>query len=247
MRGFVFDAGAFIGLERRAPLMLGIFDEALRGRVEVILPRTVIAQVWRGTAPPARRGRVDHARPRARQPGRHRRAHAGAGKADRCDDRPDFASGHRGRSRRAGGRRTRTRRPHVGRRRYCPHRRATRAGACLTGRPNEILLDIGERRRDTGPGRRADSMAIIEARGLARTFKSRKRTVEAVRGVDLTVHDGEIVGFLGPNGAGKTTTLRMLTTLLRPTAGSATVAGADLLANPLDVRKKIGYVAQAIR
>ena len=54
-------------------------------------------------------------------------------------------------------------------------------------------------------------MAIIEARGLARTFKSRKRTVEAVRGVDLTVGEGEIVGFLGPNGAGKTTTLRMLT------------------------------------
>ena len=49
MRGFVFDAGAFIGLERQAPLMLGILDEALRGRVEVILPRTVIAQVWRGT------------------------------------------------------------------------------------------------------------------------------------------------------------------------------------------------------
>ena len=89
-------------------------------------------------------------------------------------------------------------------------------------------------------------MAIIEARGLARTFKSRKRTVEAVRGVDLTVGDGEIVGFLGPNGAGKTTTLRMLTTLLRPTAGTATVAGADLLRNPLRVRKKIGYVPQAI-
>ena len=63
-------------------------------------------------------------------------------------------------------------------------------------------------------------MAIIEARGLARTFTSRKRTVHAVRGVDLTVDDGEIVGFLGPNGAGKTTTLRMLTTLLRPTAGT---------------------------
>jgi ABC-2 type transport system ATP-binding protein len=89
-------------------------------------------------------------------------------------------------------------------------------------------------------------MAIIEARGLARTFKSRKRTVEAVRGVDLTVGEGEIVGFLGPNGAGKTTTLRMLTTLLKPTAGMATVAGADLLANPLEVRKKIGYVPQAI-
>ena len=89
-------------------------------------------------------------------------------------------------------------------------------------------------------------MAIIEARGLARTFTSRKRTVEAVRGVDLTVSDGEIVGFLGPNGAGKTTTLRMLTTLLRPTAGTATVAGADLLADPLGVRRRIGYVPQAI-
>jgi ABC-2 type transport system ATP-binding protein len=89
-------------------------------------------------------------------------------------------------------------------------------------------------------------MAIIEARGLARTFTSRRRTVEAVRGVDLTVADGEIVGFLGPNGAGKTTTLRMLTTLLRPTAGTATVAGADLLADPVGVRRRIGYVAQAI-
>ena len=89
-------------------------------------------------------------------------------------------------------------------------------------------------------------MAIIEAHGLARTFTSRKRTVEAVRGVDLTVRDGEIVGFLGPNGAGKTTTLRMLTTLLRPTAGTATVAGADLLADPVGVRRRIGYVAQAI-
>jgi ABC-2 type transport system ATP-binding protein len=89
-------------------------------------------------------------------------------------------------------------------------------------------------------------MGIIEARGLARTFTSRKRKVEAVRGVDLTVADGEIVGFLGPNGAGKTTTLRMLTTLLRPTAGSATVAGADLLRDPLGVRRKIGYVPQAI-
>ena len=89
-------------------------------------------------------------------------------------------------------------------------------------------------------------MAIIEARGLARTFVSRKRKVEAVRGVDLTVGDGEIVGFLGPNGAGKTTTLRMLTTLLNPTAGTATVAGADLLRDPVGVRRKIGYVPQAI-
>ena len=89
-------------------------------------------------------------------------------------------------------------------------------------------------------------MPVIEARGLTRVFKNRKRTVEAVRGVDLTVGEGEIVGFLGPNGAGKTTTLRMLTTLLRPTAGSATVAGADLLRDPVGVRKRIGYVPQAI-
>ena len=89
-------------------------------------------------------------------------------------------------------------------------------------------------------------MAIIEARGLARDFTSRKRTVHAVRGVDITAEEGEIVGFLGPNGAGKTTTLRMLTTLLRPTAGTATVAGADLLRDPLGVRKRIGFVPQAI-
>jgi ABC-2 type transport system ATP-binding protein len=89
-------------------------------------------------------------------------------------------------------------------------------------------------------------MAIIEAKGLARDFKSRKRIVHAVRGVDLTVTAGEVVGLLGPNGAGKTTTLRMLTTLLRPTAGTATVAGADLLRDPLEVRKRIGFVPQAI-
>jgi ABC-2 type transport system ATP-binding protein len=85
---------------------------------------------------------------------------------------------------------------------------------------------------------------MIEARGLARTFRTRKGPVEAVRGVDLTVHAGEIVGFLGPNGAGKTTTLRMLTTLLTPTAGTATVAGCDLLGDPAGVRRRIGYVAQ---
>jgi ABC-2 type transport system ATP-binding protein len=85
---------------------------------------------------------------------------------------------------------------------------------------------------------------VIKASGLARTFKARGRTVEAVRGVDLSVEAGELVGFLGPNGAGKTTTLRMLTTLLVPTAGEATVAGCDLRKDPVGVRKRIGYVAQ---
>ena len=89
-------------------------------------------------------------------------------------------------------------------------------------------------------------MPVIEAIDLTRVFTTKKGTVEAVRGVSLTVETGEIVGFLGPNGAGKTTTLRMLTTLLRPTAGRATVAGADLLNDPVGVRRRIGYVGQAI-
>lgn len=88
-------------------------------------------------------------------------------------------------------------------------------------------------------------MPIIESCGLGRTFSARRGVVEAVKGVDLAVDEGEIVGFLGPNGAGKTTTFRMLTTLLRPTTGSAEVAGADLLRNPVGVRKAIGYVPQA--
>jgi ABC-2 type transport system ATP-binding protein len=76
-------------------------------------------------------------------------------------------------------------------------------------------------------------------------FKTRKQTVEAVAGVDLTVRTGEIFGFLGPNGAGKTTTLRMLATLLPPTGGTASVAGCNLLTQPDKVRSRIGYVSQA--
>jgi ABC-2 type transport system ATP-binding protein len=86
---------------------------------------------------------------------------------------------------------------------------------------------------------------VIHARGLVRTFRKKKQEVRAVDGVDLDVEAGEIVGFLGPNGAGKTTTLRMLTTLLVPTAGTATVAGCDLLADPVGVRRRIGSVSQS--
>src|ERR1051325_1750821 len=85
---------------------------------------------------------------------------------------------------------------------------------------------------------------MIEARGLARTFKTRRGQVEAVRGIDLDVAAGEIVGLLGPNGAGKTTTQRMLATLLVPTAGEATVAGCDLRRDPIGVRRQLGYVSQ---
>ncbi|MFE9439149.1 ATP-binding cassette domain-containing protein [Streptomyces sp. NPDC006602] len=88
-------------------------------------------------------------------------------------------------------------------------------------------------------------MAIISTAGLARTFQTKFGPVEAVRGVDLSVREGEILGFLGPNGAGKTTTLRMLTTLLTPTGGTATVAGCDLAADPAGVRRACGYVAQS--
>src|SRR5262245_30002559 len=89
---------------------------------------------------------------------------------------------------------------------------------------------------------------IIETNGLRKSFVSRagreKKTVEAVRGVDLQVAEGEIFGFLGPNGAGKTTTLRMLCTLIEPDGGDAVIAGANLRKSPADVRKLIGYVAQ---
>src|SRR5260370_14645630 len=81
---------------------------------------------------------------------------------------------------------------------------------------------------------------MIATRQLARTFKTRTGPVEAVKGVDLRVGAGEIFGFLGPNGAGKTTALRMLATLISPTAGQASVAGADLRPEPQEVRRRIG-------
>src|SRR5262245_24973580 len=67
----------------------------------------------------------------------------------------------------------------------------------------------------------------------------------AVDHISFTVQKGQIVGFLGPNGAGKTTTMRMLTCFLPPTSGSATVAGFDVLAKPLEVKRRIGYLPEA--
>jgi ABC-2 type transport system ATP-binding protein len=83
--------------------------------------------------------------------------------------------------------------------------------------------------------------AAIETRGLQRTFAGE---VKAVQGVDLEVADGEIYAFLGPNGAGKTTTVRMLTTLLRPSGGSARVAGFDVAREAGKVRRAIGVALQ---
>lgn len=86
---------------------------------------------------------------------------------------------------------------------------------------------------------------MIRARGLTKTFEVDKgEDVTAVDRVDLDVDEGELVAFLGPNGAGKSTTLRMLTTLLPPTSGTATVAGHDVASQPGRVRRRLGYIGQ---
>lgn len=84
----------------------------------------------------------------------------------------------------------------------------------------------------------------IIATGLARYFGSKDEPIKAVDGVDLEVKEGEIFGFLGPNGAGKSTTVRMLTTLLRPSAGQAFVAGYDIVKDADKVRRSIGVALQ---
>lgn len=91
---------------------------------------------------------------------------------------------------------------------------------------------------------------IISVRGLRKSFKGRRgkgrpATVEAVRGIDLSVREGEIFGFLGPNGAGKSTTLRVLSTLVAADEGTVKIAGFDVRTAPSKVRRSIGYVSQA--
>jgi sodium transport system ATP-binding protein len=84
----------------------------------------------------------------------------------------------------------------------------------------------------------------IQAEGLIKTFHDPERgEVNAVQGLDLTCRGGEIMGLLGPNGAGKTTTLRMLATILAPTAGRARVAGFDVVEEPLEVRRRLGFLS----
>jgi ABC-2 type transport system ATP-binding protein len=90
---------------------------------------------------------------------------------------------------------------------------------------------------------------VIEADDLGRSyvsttgvFRRRRKTVEAVRGVSFSVGEGELFGLLGPNGAGKTTTIKMLMTLLLPTSGHARVLGHDVVEEPREVRRNVGYV-----
>jgi ABC-2 type transport system ATP-binding protein len=84
----------------------------------------------------------------------------------------------------------------------------------------------------------------VRAEELVKHYDGREGTVEAVRGVNLEIHPGEIFGFLGPNGAGKSTTVRMLTTLLTITSGHAEVAGVDVTGEPDEARRRIGVALQ---
>lgn len=82
---------------------------------------------------------------------------------------------------------------------------------------------------------------MIETRGLTRHFGATK----AVEDLDFRVEPGEILGLLGPNGAGKTTTVKILTCMIKPTSGSASVAGFDVEKDPLEVKRRLGYVPEA--
>ncbi|MGB3129230.1 MAG: ATP-binding cassette domain-containing protein, partial [Dehalococcoidia bacterium] len=86
-------------------------------------------------------------------------------------------------------------------------------------------------------------MSVIVTNQLTKVFPG---NIRAVDGIDFEVKAGEIFGFLGPNGAGKTTTIKMLNTLIKPTSGTAVVTGIDVVRNPAEVRKNIGYVAQDV-
>ncbi len=84
----------------------------------------------------------------------------------------------------------------------------------------------------------------IRTEDLRKTYKSSRGDVPAVRGIDLSVGSGQFFGLLGPNGAGKSTTIGMLTTLVLPTGGQAWVAGTDVVADPVAVKRRIGVVTQ---
>jgi len=84
----------------------------------------------------------------------------------------------------------------------------------------------------------------IRTEDLRKTYKSSRGDVPAVRGIDLSVSSGQFFGLLGPNGAGKSTTIGMLTTLILPTGGQAWVAGMDVVADPVGVKRRIGVVTQ---
>jgi ABC-2 type transport system ATP-binding protein len=96
----------------------------------------------------------------------------------------------------------------------------------------------------TAERRPVSTTLAVQAEALVKHYRSRTGVIEAVRGVDLSVEAGEVFGFLGPNGAGKSTTVRMLTTLLSITSGTAHVAGVDVTREPDAARQRMGVALQ---
>jgi ABC-2 type transport system ATP-binding protein len=90
----------------------------------------------------------------------------------------------------------------------------------------------------------SEDKLAVKAEGLVKQYRGRAGTIDAVRGVNLAVAAGEVFGFLGPNGAGKSTTIKMLTTLMSITSGTARVCGIDVAAEPQAVRRRIGVALQ---
>jgi len=122
-----------------------------------------------------------------------------------------------------------------------PHRpRVETGGAADSGAGR----DRGGRELSEGRATVPGMKWAVEAERLVKQYRGRAGTVDAVRGVDLRVAAGEVFGFLGPNGAGKSTTVRMLTTLMSITSGTARVAGVDVAADPEAVRRRIGVALQ---
>ncbi len=110
------------------------------------------------------------------------------------------------------------------------------AGSALRG--FDVLVEQTRNQWPESAGRLGDAI-VVES--LAKTYPD---GTEAVRGISLRVAAGESFGILGPNGAGKSTTIGMLGTLVRPTAGRASVAGFDVVAEPIEVRRRIGFAMQ---
>jgi len=105
-------------------------------------------------------------------------------------------------------------------------------------------MNAGRSRTPPPPKNKETARRVIHVENLGKAFHDYQRGwVDAVRGVSFDCRPGEIFGLLGPNGAGKTTTLRILSTVLKPTAGRAVVAGFDVVEQPRDVRRNIGYMS----
>src|ERR1041384_31657 len=103
-------------------------------------------------------------------------------------------------------------------------------------RPKPQVPQMAQKAPSEASAAKPSGPAIVEVRSLGKTFGKGGKAIKAVDGVDIAVRKGEVFAFLGPNGAGKSTTIKMLCTLLKPTAGTASIAGHDCESEPRDVR-----------